>query len=161
MTTSTLMTVVMNSMSLRCRETKHALKRTFIQKDTHFILLHGCSFVEGFNKFRLCGSAASHASTKLPATTWQLSLSDSENEKINKQSCKRAANLNKISQMPYPRANKDNQIPTPCPASPSPRRHNIEVHNSSGFRVNVSFVDCTSVFVKSVLEASLSFTYIL
>ena len=26
---------------------------------------------------------------------------------------------NKISQMPYPRANKDNQIPTPCPASPS------------------------------------------
>ena len=25
---------------------------------------------------------------------------------------------NKISQMPYPRANKDNQIPTPCPASP-------------------------------------------
>ena len=33
--------------------------------------------------------------------------------------------------------------------------------NSSGFRFNVSFVDCTSVFVKSVLEASLSFTYIL
>ena len=27
---------------------------------------------------------------------------------------------NKISQMPYPRANKDNQIPTPCPASPPP-----------------------------------------
>ena len=27
---------------------------------------------------------------------------------------------NKISQMPYPRANKDNQIPTPCPASPHP-----------------------------------------
>ena len=25
---------------------------------------------------------------------------------------------NKIGQMPYPRANKDNQIPTPCPASP-------------------------------------------
>ena len=24
-----------------------------------------------------------------------------------------------IGQMPYPRANKDNQIPTPCPASPS------------------------------------------
>ena len=33
--------------------------------------------------------------------------------------------------------------------------------NSSGFRFNVSFVDCTSVFVKSVLEASISFTYIL
>ena len=33
--------------------------------------------------------------------------------------------------------------------------------NSSGFRFNVSFVDCTSVFVKSVLETSLSFTYIL
>ena len=29
--------------------------------------------------------------------------------------------------------------------------------NSSGFRFNVSFVDCTSVFVKSVLETSLSF----
>ena len=26
----------------------------------------------------------------------------------------------KISQTPYPRANKDNQIPTPCPASPTP-----------------------------------------
>ena len=25
---------------------------------------------------------------------------------------------NKISQMPYLKANKDNQIPTPCPASP-------------------------------------------
>ena len=33
--------------------------------------------------------------------------------------------------------------------------------NSSGFRFNVSFVDCTSVFVISVLEVSLSFTYIL
>ena len=29
---------------------------------------------------------------------------------------------NKISQMPYPRANKDNQMPTPCPASPPPPR---------------------------------------
>ena len=28
----------------------------------------------------------------------------------------------KITQMPYPRVNKDNQIPTPCPASP-PRPH--------------------------------------
>ena len=27
---------------------------------------------------------------------------------------------NKISQTPYPRANKDNQIPTPCPAPPPP-----------------------------------------
>ena len=33
--------------------------------------------------------------------------------------------------------------------------------NSSGFRFNFSFVDCTSVFVKSVLDTSLSFTYIL
>ena len=32
--------------------------------------------------------------------------------------------------------------------------------DSSGFRFNVSFVDWTSVFVKSVLEASLNFTYI-
>ena len=30
--------------------------------------------------------------------------------------------------------------------------------NRSGFRFNVCFVDCTSVFVKSVLETSLSFT---
>ena len=29
--------------------------------------------------------------------------------------------------------------------------------NSSGFRFNVNFVDCTSVFVKSVLETSLFF----
>ena len=28
------------------------------------------------------------------------------------------------------------------------------LRNSSGFRFNVSFVDCTSVFVKSVLETS-------
>ena len=33
--------------------------------------------------------------------------------------------------------------------------------NNSGFRFHLSFVDWTSVFVKSVLEASLSFTYIL
>ena len=34
---------------------------------------------------------------------------------------------NKISHMPYPRANKDNQIPTPCPASLFPLpRHNID-----------------------------------
>ena len=31
--------------------------------------------------------------------------------------------------------------------------------NSSGFSFYVSFVDWTSVFVKSVLEASLSFSY--
>ena len=39
-------------------------------------------------------------------------------------------------------------------------RESVQI-NSSGFRFNVSFVDCTSVFVKSVLETSLSFTYIL
>ena len=33
--------------------------------------------------------------------------------------------------------------------------------NNSRYRFNLSFVDWTSVFVKSVLEASLSFTYIL
>ena len=34
---------------------------------------------------------------------------------------------NKISQMPYLRDNKDNQIPTPCPCPASPRRrHNID-----------------------------------
>ena len=33
--------------------------------------------------------------------------------------------------------------------------------NGSGFRFNISFVDCTSVFIKSVPETSLSFTYIL
>ena len=57
-------------------------------------LFFGCSLVgEDFNNFRLCGSAASHANTKLSATKYmarnfdflkpsnQLSLSDSENEK--------------------------------------------------------------------------------
>ena len=33
--------------------------------------------------------------------------------------------------------------------------------NSSGYGFNVSFVNCMSVFVKSVLQASLSFTHIL
>ena len=34
---------------------------------------------------------------------------------------------NKISQMPYPKANKDNQIPTPCPAfPPTPRQLYID-----------------------------------
>ena len=31
----------------------------------------------------------------------------------------------KISQMPYPRTNKDNQIPTPCPALPPPPHYTI------------------------------------
>ena len=39
---------------------------TFIQENAYFILLHGCSVVEDFNNFRLCGSAASHANAKLP-----------------------------------------------------------------------------------------------
>ena len=44
---------------------------TFIQENAYLILLHGCSLVEDFNNFRLCGSAASHANTKLPAAdTW-------------------------------------------------------------------------------------------
>ena len=33
---------------------------------------------------------------------------------------------NKISQMPYPRVNNDNQIPTPCPVLPPSRRHDID-----------------------------------
>ena len=36
---------------------------------------------------------------------------------------------NTVSQMPYPRANKDNQILTPCPASsfpPPPCQHNVD-----------------------------------
>ena len=33
---------------------------------------------------------------------------------------------NKISQTPQLRANKDNQIPTPCPVPPPPRRHDID-----------------------------------
>ena len=42
---------------------------TFIQENAYLILLHGCSLVgEDFNNFRLCGSAASHANTKLSAT---------------------------------------------------------------------------------------------
>ena len=70
---------------------------TFTQENAYLILLHGCSLVEDFNNFRLCGSAASHANTKLRAAkymawkvrllkarpSYQLSLSDSEHEKIN------------------------------------------------------------------------------
>ena len=44
------------------------------------------------------------------------------------------------------------------PTTRSPKTTAKKKRNSSGFRFNVSFVDCTSVFVKSVLEASLSFT---
>ena len=36
-------------------------------------------------------------------------------------------------------------------------RESVQI-NSSGFRFNVTFVDCMSVFVKSVFETSLSFT---
>ena len=39
----------------------------FIQENAYLILLHGCSLVEDFNNFRLCGWAASHENTKLPA----------------------------------------------------------------------------------------------
>ena len=38
---------------------------TFIQENAYLILLRGCSLVEDFSYFRLCGSAASHANTKL------------------------------------------------------------------------------------------------
>ena len=61
------MTGVMNTLSFQCRETKHAL---IIQENAYLILLHGCSLVEDFNNFRLCGSAASHANTKLPAAKY-------------------------------------------------------------------------------------------
>ena len=45
--------------------------KTFIQENVYLILLHGCSLVgEDFNNFRLCGSAASHANTKLSATKY-------------------------------------------------------------------------------------------
>ena len=60
MTTSILMIAVAITRSFRCQETKHALKRTFIQENAYLILLHGCSLVEDLNNFRLCGSAASH-----------------------------------------------------------------------------------------------------
>ena len=43
---------------------------TFILENAYLILLHGCSLVEDFNNFRLCGSAASHANTKLPAAKY-------------------------------------------------------------------------------------------
>ena len=36
---------------------------TFIQENAYLILLHGCSLVEDFNNFRLCGS-------KLPAAKY-------------------------------------------------------------------------------------------
>ena len=43
---------------------------TFIQENVYLILLHGCSLVEDFNNFRLRGSVASHANTKLPAAKY-------------------------------------------------------------------------------------------
>ena len=42
----------------------------FIEENAYLILLHGCSFVEDFNNFRLCGSPASHANTKLLAAKY-------------------------------------------------------------------------------------------
>ena len=50
---------------------------TFIQENAYLILLHGCSLVEDFNNFRLCGSAASHTNMKLPAAkymAWKFQL---------------------------------------------------------------------------------------
>ena len=56
------------------RETKHARKRNIHSiKCLFYILLiisHGCSFFEDFNNFRLCDSAASHSSAKLPAAKY-------------------------------------------------------------------------------------------
>ena len=72
MTTSTLMIAVTNTRSFRCQETKHALKRTFIQENAYLIHLHGRVLVEDFNNFRLFGSAASHANTKLPAAKYMV-----------------------------------------------------------------------------------------
>ena len=49
-------------------------KGTFIQENGLFyfllILLRGWFLVEDFNNFILCGSAASHANTKLPAAKY-------------------------------------------------------------------------------------------
>ena len=70
MTTSALMTPGTNNRSFRCPETKHTLKRTFIQENAYLILLHGRSLVGDFNNFRLCGSTASHGKTKLPAAKY-------------------------------------------------------------------------------------------
>ena len=70
MTISALMTPGTNTRSFRCSETKHALKHTFILENACLILLHGCSLAEDFNNFRLCGSAASHANTKLPTAKY-------------------------------------------------------------------------------------------
>ena len=73
-TTSTLMTAVTNTRSFQCRETKHAYKDFHSRKrlfNSFTWLFFGCSLVgEDFNNFRLCGSAASHANTKLSATKY-------------------------------------------------------------------------------------------
>ena len=42
----------------------------FHSENAYLILLHGCSLVEDFNNFGLCGSTASHANTKLPAVKY-------------------------------------------------------------------------------------------
>ena len=43
---------------------------TFIQENAYLILLHSFSLVEDFSNFRLRGSAASHANTKLRAAKY-------------------------------------------------------------------------------------------
>ena len=80
--TSTLMTAVTNTWSFQCiewswQETKDPINVLSFKKSLLFslfyfllILFHGCSLVEDFNNFRLCGSAASHANTKLPAAKY-------------------------------------------------------------------------------------------
>ena len=68
------MTAVTNTRSFQCQETKHAYKDFHSRKcpfNSFTWLFFGCSLVgEDFNNFRLCGSAASHANTKLSATKY-------------------------------------------------------------------------------------------
>ena len=61
-TTLTLMTAVTGKLNMPIND--------FHSRNAYLILLHGCSFVEDFNNFRLCGSAASHANTKLLAAKY-------------------------------------------------------------------------------------------
>ena len=73
------MTAVTNIRSFRCTERSWTrnwtcLKTYFQSRQCLFylllILLNGCSLVKDFKNFRLCSSATSHASTKLPAAKY-------------------------------------------------------------------------------------------
>ena len=51
-----------------------SFKKSLLFRIFYFLSIpfRGCSLVEDFNNFRLCGSAASHANTKLPTAKYMV-----------------------------------------------------------------------------------------